>query len=336
MLYSAAALSLARSLVLSGSLLQAVCGQNGADERLKAGEALAQHLLAQSYFGVRDFASGVLHELRTARLYREAGESCVQNQLAAWGEAAGMQQRLGDFAGAAVSHRAAASLVSRWQAPVRVNEMNIWCRAAWFLVISGQRSEAASLYRQAIERAEKGNTPELSWIALQGMAASLLSVHRFAEAGELLRRALNLAQQLSSTTPLDVASLRLSLARALTDLGETDTAEGEFSTALPVLKEAQAPAYGAGLHWLGLLRTRQGRFVEAETAFRQARTFLLRWSVPADPSVLAVQADHIAMLRKAGRKREASAISREFEQNLTTWRSHNRADHTIDVRSVCW
>jgi tetratricopeptide (TPR) repeat protein len=307
-------------------------GLSRTPEHRSAMEGLAHHVIAQALFGMNEYAQGVEHELLAARRYREAGKVSLQNQLIAWGEAAAFQERLGNFGGAAQSYQKVAALAAQWQGPVRAIEVNIWCRAARFFVGSGKRGEGEALYRRAMQLADGGTVPDLAWIPMYGLAGLYLAINRFREAEGLSRMALEAALKLPTTSEAEIASVRMALGAAYAGIGRLVEAEEEFAAGSPVLRQSRDPVLGASLYWLAMLRVRQQRFDEADSCFKEATTFLLQWANPSDPTVLSVQADHVEMLRRAGRKREAKVLQKQFDENVATWNRQRPGDNTIDIR----
>lgn len=241
----------------------------------------AQHEQALAYareHGVEREIPDVLAEL--------TGNAAVQLQLSRATDLAEEQARLAEASG---------SLYDRWRASMLQGTRALH---------AGRPDEAARLAREAIDRSHPSGLRELVGRAYEHLGHALLDAGDPAGARDALLEALRWYDPRSMRGALPEAEWKLS--RAYLELGDTAAAEQHAESGRASVLPGDVFSIASTTGALAVVRSAQGREVEAERLFLEALETIGR----TDYKVLIVElrcwyADH---LMKFGRSREAREL----------------------------
>jgi len=164
-----------------------------------------------------------------------------------------------------------------------VERVDLLLRAGLGFVGQNRFADVEAVLREAVELIATVDVPVVQAAALDLLGGAILAQERAAEAEEMFRRALALAEEGGATAVAHGRTMS-ALGRAIMGQGRVAEAEETFRRALALAEEGGATAVERGvmMHELGLVTLAQGRAAEAEAIFRQALALAEEGGAAAD------------------------------------------------------
>ncbi len=138
-----------------------------------------------------------------------------------------------------------------------------------------------------------------------------------AEAGKLLREALQIYLDLGGGRHSRAADLRVKLARIHGETGDYDEAEAQLQAALLVQEETHGavhPSTAKVLYLLGLLEHQRGRMPEAQRFYTNAIELFLAAGASSHPALLLAHRNMARLLRQMGRSEDAAGYEKRASE----------------------
>jgi class 3 adenylate cyclase/tetratricopeptide (TPR) repeat protein len=185
---------------------------------------------------------------------------------------------------------------------------------------AGEVGAAEAIYRQWLAAAKDAGSVQQQVGALRWLGNALMDQHRWGDAATALDEALGLSE--SSGERWHRSELFGLRARAALGLGDLELADQLIARAAELFRDEDITAISEAHEQLGLIRTAQGRYLEAETAFRRSVEVL------ADSEYHSLKTSPILALAKflasRGRVDEAVPLLEErarwvHERNFHLW-----------------
>lgn len=281
-----------------------------APDPVRYGNALKQLGLAMYFQGA--YADAAKSARKALRLLREALGEAHPASVA-------VLARLNDFVLSDEQHAEAERLLEQ---AIRIRNTligrqrevspSLLLHLGHILVEHERYAEAEELLRAALERKD-GAHPARDRLHLSlcsELGQALLGQERYAEAESSFRQAVAGYEERGSDVPLRLAS----------GYGEALSMQGKYAQAASVLRRAleraggrkNRPFYTTVLCTMGQIRVQQGRYVEAEPLFQEARAIEAQAGRTQSPAYIqASQGLARIWLHHYGRSAEAEALLRE-------------------------
>ncbi|MBZ5601981.1 MAG: tetratricopeptide repeat protein [Acidobacteriia bacterium] len=192
--------------------------------------------------------------------------------------------------------------------------------------------------RETLERAAAFEKDDLHaarvWINL---AMVDQAEHRWPEAEEMLRKALDVRERELGPANRDVAVVLNDLGVLLQSRKRPAEAEPLLERALSIWQAALGemhPWVAAGFHNLGVLFMQLGRTQEAEKRLSKALDIAAAVLPMNHPNLTAYMTSYAHLLRETGRKGEAKRLEASAARSREAYRRENFLGYTVDAREI--
>ena len=220
-------------------------------------------------------------------------------------------ERAGDYTAAAASYRDAVRISERFGPDERrrvysLNALAMMCDAL------GRLPDAEAAYRRSLAVLERtGGKNSSDYALIQGNLASLyVEMGRTARGEEMIRKSLASYAAMEKPDEVRVAMARNILAEILLTADKYREADGVLAASIEVLKnhpESWAET-AVALNNMGVVRTYQKRFTEAEQSLRQSLDIMETHMGPDHPMLVRTLNNMASFLHQAGRRQEAGQM----------------------------
>ena len=215
--------------------------------------------------------------------------------------------------------RAAVTISKRLYGVEHYRTVHVAANLGYVLNNLGQRDEAESTLREAIDSAESGSDDSLTMLleklcAQSYLSAVLLAGEKYTEAEAIIREVTETNRRLEREENSDTFYARGLLASVLRRQGKLGEAESIRRAVLADRRRAQGPGHPETLscmHMLTVLLDQRGKGVEAEAICREAIELQLRYSSEDHPEMTHSQAALALLLTRRGAFAEAETLYRK-------------------------
>jgi tetratricopeptide (TPR) repeat protein len=201
---------------------------------------------------------------------------------------------------------------------------------------TGQLTKAERFSRQVLQMRQDALGPDNVELGgpIQNLAAVYQLQHRYPDARDLFRRAIQLFERAGAKQSRGLAAARGNLAMLLAESGDFDAAIQEAKTAVLIwqtVDELYAPQLAIALTVLADTECRARRWIEAQEPILKAQEITVRLFGNRHPMLAPILRTYADVLEHSGRKREAKEMIRNAEEIARESSQANLTGYTVDA-----